>query len=162
MFVERQRVHLAVHEADDGAVFLGFGRAQEFHRRIAEVAGVFGVERNRVGAAQFVAKILVNEGHLDAELFEAHGQQLLHQAAEFDFAQAQMAVVVANDFAESLQLAFGQRGDQAFFADAFNQAFREHDEAVLGAFGGALDDGADDDVADFVHRDRTTAKFLRR
>ena len=88
------------------------GEQQKFHRRVAEVARVFGVERNRVGAAQFVAEVLVNEGHLDAELFQARGQQLLHQAAKFDFAQAQMAVVVADDFAETFQLSFGQRLDQ--------------------------------------------------
>src|ERR1019366_109485 len=78
----------------------------------------------------------------------------------FNFAQTQMAVVVADDFAEALKLAFGHRGEQTFFAERFNQAFRENDEAVLRAFGFALDDGADDDVANFVHRDGATVKFL--
>ena len=58
-------------------------------------------------------------------------QEFLHQAAKFNFAQAQMAVVVADDFAEAFQLAVGHRGDQTFFAERFNQAFREHDEAVI-------------------------------
>jgi len=129
--VERQRIHLAVHKADDGAVFIGFGREQKFHRRITEVAGVFGVKRNRVGAAEFVAKILVNESHLDAELFETLRQEFLDQAAKFNFAEAQMAVVIADHFAETFELSAGQCGNQAFFAERFNQAFREDDEAII-------------------------------
>jgi len=45
---------------------------------------------------EFVAEVLVNEGHLDAEFFQALVQKLLHQAAEFDFAEVQMAVLVVN------------------------------------------------------------------
>ncbi len=87
-------------------------------------------------------------------------EQFLHQAAEFDFAQAQVAVVVADDFAESLQLAFGQRREQSLFSDAFDQTFGEHDDAVIRAFGFALDDGADDDVANLVHGDRPACGIL--
>ncbi len=71
-----------------------------------------------------------------------------------------MAVVVANDFSEALQLAVGQRLDQTLFAHGFNQAFGEDDEAILRTFGAALDDGADDDVANFIHGDLASAKFL--
>ena len=152
-FVERQRVHFAVHEADDGAVFFGFGREQELDGGITEVARVFGVERDRVGAAEFVAEVLVNEGHFDAEFFEALAQKLLHQAAEFDFAETQMAVLVADNLAETFELAFRQRLDQTLFAHRFDEAFGEDDNAVLRTFGAALDDGADDDVANFIHRD---------
>ena len=138
--VERQRIHLAVNKADDGAVFVSVGRKQEFHRRIAEVACVFGVEGNRVGAAQFIAEVFVNESHFDAEFFEA--------------------MVIADDFSEAFKLAFGQRRDEAFFTKRLNQAFRKNDETVARAFDGAFDDGADDDVADFVHGDGPVAKFL--
>ena len=89
-------------------------------------------------------------------------QKFLHQAAKFNFAQTQMAVVVADDFAEAFKLAVGQRRDQTLFAERFNQTFREDDEAVLRAFGFALDDGADDDVADFVHGDRDVREIPRR
>ena len=160
-FLELQRIHLAVHEADDGAVFLRLRGEQKFHRAVAEVAGIFGVKRNRIGAAQFVAEILGNEPGFKAELFETRVQKVLHQAAEFNFAQTQMAVVVAQHLAVAAQFAFGHRLNQPLFAHGFNQSFGEDNQPVLRTFRFALDDGANDDVANLVHRDLAIAEFLR-
>ena len=87
-------------------------------------------------------------------------QQLLHQAAKFNFAQAQMAVVVAQDLAEPFQMSVGQRLDQTLLAHRLDETFGQDDHAVLRTFGATFDDGADDDVAHFVHRDLAVAEFL--
>ena len=88
---------------------------------------------------------------LRPSFIEAGFEQVLHEAAEFDFAETEVAVLVAQDVAIALDLAFGQRLDQGLFAHRFNQPLGEDDDAVLGAFGAAFDDGADDDVAKVVH-----------
>ena len=69
-------------------------------------------------------------------------------------------MVVADDFAEAFELAFGEGLDEALFAHGFNEAFGEDGNAVEAAFGAAFDDGADDDVADFIDGDGAAAEFL--
>ena len=76
--VEGERVHLAIDETDDGAEFFSGGGEEEFDGGVAEVAGVFGIEGDGVSAAEFVAEVLVDEGHVDAEFVEALGEELLH------------------------------------------------------------------------------------
>ena len=70
-----------------------------------------------------------------------------YQPAKFNFAQPQMAVVVAHDFAETLQLAFGQRSKQPFSPSDSIESFGENHQPVLRPVRFALDDGANDDVA---------------
>src|SRR5436190_308297 len=77
-FLELQRHHFAVLKADDGAEFSRLVRQQEFHRAVTEIARVFRVERNRIRTAQLIPEVFVNERHLEAELFEARGDEVLH------------------------------------------------------------------------------------
>ena len=71
-----------------------------------------------------------------------------------------MAVVIANDFAKTFELTFRQRGKEPLFAERLNQAFGKNHKAVARTFGSAFDDGADDDVADFIHCDSAPTKFF--
>src|SRR5262249_34903907 len=99
-FLEWQRSQPAGLEADDRAEFLGLGGAEELYGAVAEVADVFGIEWDRVGAAKLVTEVLVDEGwSLDAEIVHALRECILDHPAEFDFTETQVVVLVAFHFA---------------------------------------------------------------
>jgi len=66
MSLELHRLHSAVNEPNDRAELPGPFFQQKLDGAIAEIARILGIERNRIGAAQLVAKILADESHVEA------------------------------------------------------------------------------------------------
>src|SRR5207245_8051826 len=103
----------------------------------------------------------VDERGLDAgllELVEALGEVVLDHASELDLAEAEMAVRIAGDAAVTAQGPALDGRRQRLLADGRDQAFRQHHDAVMRVLAGALDDRAQDDVAQFVEADLPAAK----
>ena len=61
------------------------------HRAVAERARVVDVERNRLGAAQFVADVLGVDGRVDADLVEPAAHGVAQHDAERNVGQAHVA-----------------------------------------------------------------------
>src|SRR5581483_1709714 len=112
---------------------------QKSDRAVAEVAAVGRVERDRVGAAQLVADVLVRDRDLHVALREAALQLGLDLARQIDFGEADVAMFVALDVFE-----FGQ----LLLVEFFDQPFGQDRDAVMKSVGAPLDDRAFDDVTD--------------
>ena len=108
------RHHPAALDADHGAAA---ARDQEADRAVAQVAAVLGVERDRVGAAQLVADVLVGDGDVEAALGQPALDLRLHLAREVDLGEADVAVIVALDVGQAGQLPGIELVDQPFGED---------------------------------------------
>ena len=146
--VERDRHEPAALDADHRAVAAA---AQEADRAVAEVAAVFGVERDRIGAAQLVADVLVGDRHLDAAAAQPALHFRFHLAREVDLREADVAVLVALDVLQLRQL---RR------IELLDQPFGQHRDAERAARRAALDDRAFDDVADVGEGDVLVRELL--
>ena len=134
--VEGNGHQLAALDAHHGARAAAL---QEADGAVSEVAAVFGVERNRVGAAQLVPDVLVRERDLQAALAQPALDLGLHLSREIHFGEANVAVLVTLDV---LQL--GELGR----VETIDQPLGEHGDAEMPVHRPALDDGALHDVAD--------------
>ena len=123
-FIEGQRLHPAADKADDRAVFARGFRANELHRTVPQITRVLRIEGNRVRAAQLVTQILVDQRAFDSQLFKALQQDVLDHAAELDFAQAQMPVLIACDASITPELARIDGGEQGLLTDRFSRDLR--------------------------------------
>ena len=106
-----------------------------------EVAGIFHVERNRVGAAQFIADVFSHDRRLDIQLFQLFLNLVFEDLAEVDFRQADIVVGVALHIHEHFQV--GR-------IEVFHQPFRQDHHPVFPAIAQALDDSADQNVDDML------------
>ena len=112
-----------------------------------------------VGVCDAEDLVVVDEGHLEIHLGQAPGKVITDHAAEFDLAQAQVLVRVA------LHLAVPAGGGvhdllEALEADGVEQALGEHGYAVLPAQAAAFEDGAQENVAQVLQRQRVCRKLL--
>src|SRR5207302_1440201 len=145
--VEGQGNHAALHVTDDGAILARFLRAQKLDRPITQVARVLGVEGNRIGAAQLITEVLVDESRLEAQGLQAKAEMVADHAAKLDLAEPEMAVRVAGDLPITPELTAVHRGGQALLADGGDEPFGQDHDAVMKRQRLALDDRANDDVA---------------
>ncbi len=125
-FVRSRIKHVAEIHRDEFARLHGDNRAraavqQETHRPVAEFARIFGVKRNRRGAAQFIADVLGNHGHFDAQFFQFGLNVFFQHVAEINFSEPHMPEFIALGGRQILQI---------FFRDDFRDAFGNHDHAV--------------------------------
>src|ERR1051325_10846974 len=98
--VEVEIAQFAIVEAHQGAVIarrLGVGPQEEIGRAVAERAHVFAIERERVGAADLVADILVRDADALAALGEAALDLRFQDERQVHVGEPQVAVVVAGD-----------------------------------------------------------------
>ena len=74
-------------------------RRKELHRAISQVARVFRIERDWIGAAKFVTEFLVDNGDFQTQRLEFLVECVFHHAAEVDVAEPEMTVIIAADIA---------------------------------------------------------------
>ncbi len=90
-------------------IIAAFPPASEvFRRAVAEVARVFHVERNRIGAAQLVADVLLRDRRLDPEPAQPLADLRLQHVAEVHFGQPDVAVGVAFHVLEIREIALAR------------------------------------------------------
>src|SRR5690606_25174273 len=111
---------------------------------IAEVARVLHVEGDRVRAAELVADVLGDDRRLELQRGELALDGALHDVAEVDLRDADVAVGVALDAVEAGDV----RG-----VDDLDETFGEDGDAVGTPLRETLDDGAGEGVDDVLHTD---------
>ncbi len=146
--VEGDGMELAVIDRDHGIPLVAVVVVEEVaHRLIAEVAGVFLVEGDGIGAAQDITDIDLDHGELVAAGGEAALDLEFDDLAEFDLGVEDIAEgIVLDDDAGDLFQFFG--------AEAFGHALGDDDDTVAVAHGAAFDHGGLDDIADVVEGDK--------
>src|SRR5437762_1912476 len=72
-----------------------------------------------------------------------------------------MTMVIAADLTIAFETTTRHDADQALLAHGLDQSFRQHHDAISLTLHVAFDDRADDDVGDFLRRDRFAAELLR-
>src|SRR6185295_17424821 len=109
--VERYR-----HEASALHGYHGTAAAaeQETHGTVRQIAAVLRIERDRIGAAQLIADVLVRDRHAQAALAEPPLHFGLDLARQIDLREAHVPVVVALDILELGQFAGIELVDQPF------------------------------------------------
>ena len=132
------------------------GEPQKLDRCVAQIARVFAVEGNRIGAAQLVTKGLVHDADFECGMVIAFqfgdplGQTILDHAAELDFSQPQVAVRIALENAVAAQRGEVHGGQQSLLADGFQQPFGKHGDPEMIVLAAALEDRPEHDVAELV------------
>ena len=83
-----------------------------------------------------------------------------HHAAELNLAQTQVVVLIAGHGAVAAQMNLIHGLDQGLVADTLDEPLGQDDDAVFSSLHLALDDRADDDVAQLIERDGGAAKLF--
>ena len=142
-------------------ILCGERPGQESHRPIAKVAGILGIKGDRIGRAEFVAEILVDEVDFHSEPPQPFAEVILDHPAEFDFAQAEVAVRVALDVAVLPEPVLGaQCAEQAFLTDRLEQPLGQDGNSVFLASYLVLEDRTDHHVRNGVESDLLTAELF--
>ncbi len=125
---------------------------QEPDRAVPESSGVLDIKRNRIRGPQFVADILVNDSHPDAERFERLTDKRFQYPPQQDFGQTQAAGLI--------QLA-GLIAPQLFVIKLIGQTFRENRNPVISSHGKPLDNRSCKNISNTPQRQILCLKFFR-
>ena len=119
-------------------------------RAVPEVARVFHVEGDGVGAAKLVPDVLRGDGRLDVHLREALLDLGLHDVAEVDLRDANVIVRVALDLRKPREIGLGED---------LRDALGEDGNAIAATVREPLDDRARERIDD-GREPRRSLKFL--